>query len=212
MEIIRALIQDLVVIVILAMFLEILLPAGDLRRFVKMVMGLLIIVAVVQAVGELARWDGTGDLTALTGQAGPDRLAAIIASGEKISQAQEEKALEQYRRGLANQVVALAGMNKEIPVAAAEVIVNTEKETVNYGQINKIIIFIGQAPGTADRPPAADKTAGIEPVTVQIGPEPGTAEQAGAAPEPPEEAVAGLIQTVANFYNLKQEQVQCIYR
>ena len=56
MEVIRNLVQSLVIIIILAMFLEMLLPAGQMRAYVKMVMGLLVIIAVIQAVGSMARW------------------------------------------------------------------------------------------------------------------------------------------------------------
>ena len=47
MEIIRSLVQNLIVIIILAVMLDMFLPAGEMRKYVKMVMGLLIIVAVV---------------------------------------------------------------------------------------------------------------------------------------------------------------------
>lgn len=212
MEIIRSLVQDLIVIVILAMFLEMLLPAGEMRKFVKMVMGLLIIVAVVQAVGELARWDDTGDLPALTGEAGPEQLAAIMESGRRMAQAQEQKAIEQYRQGLANQVVALAGMNGAIPVTGAEVTVNTERDASNYGQIEKITLLVAKEPAAAERRAVTGKPAAIAPVTVQIGPEPEPEAPAGTGQGPPEAEVTELVRTVANFYNLKQEQVQCMYR
>jgi len=211
-EVIRSLIQNLIVIVILAMFLEMLLPAGEMRKYVKMVMGLLIIVAVVQAVGELVHRDYTGDLPSLTGKEGNERLSLIMESGKRISNEQQQKAIEQYKRGLANQVIALAGINKEIPVVDAEVIVNSEREGANYGQIIKIVMFIEKDPDKVDRHNIEGDVTSIKPVSVQVGQKPGPKEQGEAETGPPDEAVAGLIKTVANFYNLKQEQVKCVYR
>ena len=44
-------------IIIIAMLAGYVFAQCDLRRYVKMIMGLLIIVAVIQAVGELGRWE-----------------------------------------------------------------------------------------------------------------------------------------------------------
>jgi len=211
-EVIRSLIQNLIVIVILAMFLEMLLPAGEMRKYVQMVIGLLIIVAVVQAVGELVHRDYTGDLPSLTGKEGDERLSMIMESGKKISDEQQQKAIEHYKRGLANQVIALAGINKEVPVVDAEVIVNTERGGANYGQISKIVMFVEKDPGKVDNRIVEGDAASIKPVTVQVRQKPDSKEWIEAETVPPDEAVAGLIKTVANFYNLKQEQVKCVYR
>ncbi|MDF9407491.1 MAG: Stage III sporulation protein AF (Spore_III_AF) [Pelotomaculum sp. PtaB.Bin013] len=211
MEVIRSLIQNLVVIVILAMFLEMLLPAGDMRKYVKMVMGLLIIVAVIQAVGDLLHRDYTGDLPSLTEKKVDERLSLIMESGKKISSEQQQKAIEQYKRGLANQVMALASINKEIPVVDADVVVNTEREGAGYGQISKIVMFV-EKPGDNDKFAVKENATGIEPVTVQVGPKPETKERVNTETGPAGEAVAGLIKTIANFYNLKPEQVDCVYR
>jgi stage III sporulation protein AF len=65
LEIVRSLVQNLIVIIIIAMLLEMFLPNGDMRRYVKMIMGLLIIVAVIQAVVELGRWDYAAEFPVL---------------------------------------------------------------------------------------------------------------------------------------------------
>lgn len=211
MEVIRSLIQNLIVIVILAMFLEMFLPSGDMRKYVKMVMGLLIIVAVIQAVGDLLHRDYTGDLPSLTEKKVDERLSLIMESGKKISSEQQQKAIEQYKRGLANQVMALANINKEIPVVDADVVVNTEREGANYGQISKIVMFV-EEPGKNDKHVIKDNASGIEPVTVHVGQKPEIKERMDTETGPPNEAVAGLIKIVSNFYNLRQEQVNCVYR
>jgi len=211
-EVIRSLIQNLIIIVILAVFLEMLLPAGEMRRYVKMVMGLLIIVAVIQAAGDLMHRDYSSDLPSLTEKMTDERLSMIMESGKKISSEQEQKAIEQYKRGLANQVMAIANINKELPVVDAEVMVNSEKEGANYGQINRIVLFVEKEPGKFDKQNGKDNASIIEPVTVRVGQKAEQKEPVEAEPGPPDEAAAGLIKTVANFYNLKQEQVDCVYR
>ncbi|OPY57530.1 MAG: Stage III sporulation protein AF (Spore_III_AF) [Pelotomaculum sp. PtaU1.Bin035] len=209
MEVVRSLIHNLIVIVILAMLMEMLLPAGDMRKFVKMVMGLLIIVAVVQTVGDLLRRDYSGDLPYLTEKGSTAQLSGIMEAGKYISGEQQQKAIEQYKRGLANQIVALASINKEVPVIDAEIRIQSGRGGAGFGSINEIVLVIAKGPGRAEK--RLDK-GGIEPVTVEVDRQLEIEESVGNESVPPLEAVADLEKTVANFYNLKPEQVKCVYR
>ncbi len=212
MEIIRSLVQNLIVIVILAMFLEMLLPVGEMKKYVKMVMGLLIIIAVVQAVGDLARWDYTTDLPSLVEKEKGEHFPAILESGQKITGEQQEVALEQYRHGLARQVMALAGVQKETSVIDVEVTVQPYGSDPGFGKLKEIILYIPVEPDIAD---ATDKqevlAGGIKPVTVQVGHH-GKPAQAGSGSRLPGKDVTGLINLVANFYNLNPEQVKVVCR
>jgi stage III sporulation protein AF len=209
-EIIRNLVQNLIIIVILAMFLEMLLPAGELRKYVKMVMGLLIIVAVVQAVGDLVRWDYSADLPSLTQKEDRMQVSGIMEAGKKLSGAQQQKAVEQYRRGLANQVKALARINKELNVVDVDVKVQAEGDAPGFGQLKEITLTVARDAGNVEQGPKGTEVTVIEPVSVRVGGQSNPADRAEAAP--PGGAEAGLVSTVANFYNLKAEQVKVVYR
>ncbi len=215
-EAIRSLVQSLIVIIVLAVFLEMFLPAGEMRKYVKMVMGLLIIIAVVQAVGDLARFDFTGELQVFTQKEDNARFSGIMEAGEKITGDQQQKALEQYRHGLANQVMALTRINKSVPVVDVEVKVLSERNEPSFGQLKEIILVVARQPGPGGEKVEKGAGAGVEPVMVQVGtPETansGEANQADNEVELSEEAVAGLIKTVSGFYNLKPEQVKVVYR
>ncbi|MDD3653717.1 MAG: stage III sporulation protein AF [Desulfotomaculaceae bacterium] len=212
MEILRGLIQNLIIIIILAMLLEMLLPAGEMRQYVNMVMGLLVIIAVIQTMGDLVNGDFAGGLPALTETEGQIQLSEIIDAGQEFSSEQQQMAIAQYKLGLDHQVLALAAIHKEIPVIAAEVNVNSKSGDTNFGQINEIVLIAEKEPAPSGNQSGEELVVGVEPVTVQVN---SYAERQGpAGPEtgPPQEKAAGLINTVANFYNLKPEQVKCIYR
>lgn len=212
MEVIRNLVQNLIIIIILAVFLEMLLPAGVMRKYVKLVMGLLIIVAVVQSVGDLIHWDYANDLPSLTKKEDKLQFSGIMEAGKKISGDQQQKAIEQYRRGLASQVMALARMNKEVPVVDVEVNIQSNQSDPGFGQLREIVLAVVRNPGQKPRESEKSVVAGVEPVTVQVGKRTETTGQEETGSEPPREAVANLVNTVANFYNLKQEQVKVVYR
>ncbi len=209
MEVIRNLVQSLIIIIILAMFLEMLLPAGEMRKYVKMVMGLLVIIAVVQAVGTFARWSFEGELPAVVTNEGKGQLPEILEAGKKISAEQQDRGIEQYRRGLAQQITALVKLNQEIPVLDVEVSVQSDNGSSGFGQIKEIILAVAEDPAQADREPEGTVVVGeVSPVSVQVGRRVSPELTSTGSPQ----AVANMVDVLTNFYNLKPEQVKIIYR
>ncbi|TEB06655.1 Stage III sporulation protein AF [Pelotomaculum schinkii] len=211
MEIIRSLVQNLIVIIILAVLLDMFLPAGEMRKYVKMVMGLLIIVAVVQAVGNLIHWDYAGDFPALTTQGDQGKFTEIMENGKRLTEDQQQKALEEYKNGIARQAMALARANNKVSLLGVEVKVQTEQNKPGYGQLSEMVLTVGPKTESADLQAKGSVIKEVEPVSVKLDPAaPDGWERAGE--RPPEEAVAGLVATLANFYNLSPEQVKVKYQ
>jgi len=210
-EVIRNLVQNLIVIIILAMFLEMLLPAGEMRKYVKMVMGLLIIIAVVQAVGDLARWDYQADLPSLAQKADEKTAAGILEAGKKISSEQRQKAVEQYREGLANQIMALTRTARDTTVLGVEVNVQSKESEPDFGRIDKVVLYVAREPGTAEEKKSV--SAGeVAPVVVRVAGRNNPKEDKAGGAGPPKEITDALIGSVASFYNLSPEQVKVMYR
>ncbi|WP_027356062.1 stage III sporulation protein AF [Desulfofundulus thermocisternus] len=212
MELIRQLVQNLIVIVVLAVFLEMLLPASDMRRYVKMVMGLLIIVVVLQAIGGIVRGDWQRHLEPAINAApsGVPDLKEILAAGQRLKDGQEQKALEEYRQGLSRQIVALAGLNSEVQVVKARVEIYTDPGDRHYGQIREVFLLLAAA-----RPRIQEQGSGrgeqlVEPVTIDVGERAQPVQgEVNAKPGPEaEKAAARLTRVVADFYNLSPDQVK----
>lgn len=212
MEAIRSLVQNIIIIVILAMFLEMFLPQGDLGKYVKMVMGLLIIIAVIQAVGAMMRWDFSGELSALTSEVDQAQISSVIEAGKKISDDQQQKAIEQYGTGIARQIIALTSVYQDTSVVDVDVKVQYSSSEPDFGQIKEIVLYVAQTAGT---PPSESSIAidEINPVTITVNGGAGeTGPEAAAGAGPPRGTVSGLIGMVADFYSLGQQQVKVIYR
>src|SRR5690606_12074010 len=98
MEIIKNLVQTLIIIVVLAVFLEMLLPRGKMSPYIKMVMGLLIIVAVLQAISGLLQQNWLQEIPSVTSGYSSDSsgLEDIMAAGKELQATNQNLAVERY--------------------------------------------------------------------------------------------------------------------
>ncbi|WP_027719280.1 stage III sporulation protein AF [Desulfovirgula thermocuniculi] len=206
MEQVQRLVQNLVVVVVLGVFLEMFLPQNEMRRYVRLVVGLLIVVAVLQAIGGLVKreWQEVLPEPALSVQPpGSAKLPEIMAAGKELQALQQERALEEYRRGLARQISALAGMGGNVEVKEVQVEIYDRVQDKHFGQIREVSLLLAPA-GKA--PPYRT----VEPVTVRMeqpGQEPGGGAGEGLPPEM-QEAVERVTRILGNFYNLNPSQIK----
>lgn len=211
MEAVRLLVQNLIVIVVLAVFLEMLLPVSELRRYVKMVMGLLIIIAVLQTAGGLAKNDWLADLPEFSAASEPGgaRVENIIEDGKKITEKNRQQALEEYKKGISRQVSALAGLDGRFSVIGAEVSVNENHSEKNFGQIKEIKLVIGKQSG---KPAQKSGIEPVQPVTVDLESKAGSSPGQEKIPPDLSSSVEKLSDAVANFYNLPPDRVKVVYQ
>lgn len=219
MDILRELIQTIIVIVVLAVLVEMLLPGGDMRRYVRMVMGLLIIMAVMQAATGVIHSDLMRDIPAVTAaDSGAPPLDDIMAAGQGLAQEDRELAVQQYSEALSGQVLALARMNGDLQVVDARVTVdeNSAIEEINifFAAANGDSPPSGQSAGARQTDQGTDGGLGVQPVVVDIkGGDVADKESPAPAVTPEQErAAAGQAAMVAEFYNLRPDQVKYEFR
>jgi len=199
MEVIRNLVQNLIFIAMLAVFLPMLLPFGEMQRYVKMVLGLLVMVAVLQAAGEAIKGSWPEEIPALTitgGSAATPSLAEITAQGQKIAAAGNEQIKTRYEQGLVRQVKALAELNNEFTVKEAKVILAADDEKQrNSGEVKEIQLAVTQKKQKSDELPGSAK-------------EVSRLETSAPSEFQAKEEAAQLAAAIANFYNLSLDQVK----
>lgn len=106
MQTLHTLVRNLVVILLLATFLEMLLPNKSMRGFVQMVMGLFVISAVLAPITTFLHTPLEMEIPAWTATI-PQDLPAIATEGQGLKLARDA-VQEQYRQILVNQIKALA--------------------------------------------------------------------------------------------------------
>lgn len=220
METIREMVQTLIIIVVLAVFLEMLLPQSSMRPYIKTVMGLLIIMALLQVATGVVREGVMADVPRFLDEGaarGEVPLAEVMAGGKVIGENSRALALENYRSGIQKQVLSMARIYPGILVREATVEVADQPDSPNSGQITRISLVVSPHHVTEDVVKEV-RPAAVEPVRVVVGkPIPGNASDGtGSSDPPPDPEVKATAEqmalTLTQFYGLEPEMIELIYR
>lgn len=187
MEVLHTLVIELVMLVVLAAFLELLIPAGDLSRYVRMVLGLLIIVAVLQAATGFWQRGRVPDFGALSLQSPSATFAGdrALEAGQRRWEENRAAALDSYRDGLARQIMALAALNPDTEIGEVVVELNLDGVREPMGSIRGVTLVPA---------PAVEKH--------------GEGSVSWAEEEARKVSLERLCRTVAEFYGLEPERVR----
>ena len=140
-------VRNIVMVVLFASFLELLLPSSGMQRFVRVIMGLLILLAILGPVVDILQSRAAPEVPALAGQSGP--AADRVRSGtEAVVRERDRLAVELYRKDLARQLRAVVASVDG--VADARVAVELAQDAGGRaGALGKVIVYV--QPGlTAD--------------------------------------------------------------
>ncbi|GAB6182106.1 stage III sporulation protein AF [Desulfotomaculum defluvii] len=202
LESIKELVQVLVIIIVMAVFLEMLLPNSDMQGYIKMVMGLLIIVVVLEAGANLIKQDFKFELPAQTSRTEGPPLESIISDGQRLAGIQKKEAMDEYRQGIEKQVLALARLQSNINVAGVQVTTADNPEDPNYGRLTSVVLEISKEPVNDTDVPK------VEPVEITVGVN-GLTEAKETSKSNHGEALQ-VARNVANFYNIPLDQVKVV--
>ncbi|OLN32200.1 stage III sporulation protein AF [Desulfosporosinus metallidurans] len=169
MQTLHTLVRNLAIILLLATFLEMLLPNKSMRGFVQMVMGLFVISAVLTPIASFLHTPLAMEIPAWA-LTTPQDLPAIAAEGQGVKLGRDA-VQGQYRQILMHQIQALAlGTNG---VTAATVDIKFEEGTggvTDQPKIAEVRVTLISAKGeimpvqpiTIGQPPTATKTPSLK--------------------------------------------------
>lgn len=119
MQTLQTLVRNLAMILLLATFLEMLLPNKSMRGFVQMVMGLFVISAVLAPITTFLHTPLSMEIPAWSAVT-PQDLPAIATEGQG-TQAGRDAVQEQYRQILVHQIQALALGTNGVTAAVVDI-------------------------------------------------------------------------------------------
>ncbi len=145
METIRGIVRNIAIVILLASFLELLLPNGSMRRFVQLIMGLFVLIAILGPAANLLDRPLTFEIPAWSqAQAGQaqEELATVIKQGTNIREKSKSKALAEYQKAIEQQAKALALTVKGVDQ------VTIEAKTKPNGEIEELRVSVGAQEST----------------------------------------------------------------
>lgn len=133
MEIIRTMMLNLLVIVFLTTLLDLLLPDGSMRGYIKMTMGFFVVLTLLQPIAQLAEPDGMLQQWQLSA---PTMTAdtALQVQGD-VYAAQQAELERLYAEKMNAQVASLLLMMTDLPQMRVE-------STVEEQQIKQITLWV----------------------------------------------------------------------
>ena len=144
MEGLKILIRNLAFILLLATFLEMLLPNKSMKGFVQLIMGLFVIAAILSPLTDFLKLDFTNEVPAWVVASSPE--LPVLAAENDMEGKGKSAVREQYKRILVNQV--------KIYVSAVEGVEDTEVDVeleedaggfADYPQILEVNIIYNQS-------------------------------------------------------------------
>lgn len=198
-------IKNIVVVIILAMFLELLLPKSEMQRYVKMVLGLLVILLVLNPVLDLIKQDFNYGERVLEIQ-NTMELDNIMTVAQNLEQNNKKNILKTYKKGLNKQIEAQVMTFDEIKEAEAYVIIDENMESENFGQIQEIKLclqFDTEQSNTSIIEP-------IEKIEINIGNRIEEARKQNVNKENISGITKKVVDKLSDYYNIAEEKITIV--
>lgn len=136
-------IKNIIYIVLFASFLELLLPNSSMQRFIRVIMGLLIMLAilnpVILVIGNPLSLEQS--MVTIGGSSGL-KAAEVLNSASKITQTREELTRNIYCAEMAKQIKALVMTVEGVTDAGVKVELQEHRPDAKMSLINKVTIYV----------------------------------------------------------------------
>lgn len=193
---VKQFVESVIVILLLAAFLQIILPSGDMRRYAQLAIGLVMVLTLLTPLLALAR--APFNLEELLGQATMQTSwQEIKTQGEIFKGQNDETLLRSYRATLTEQVKQTVEPEGEFRVLTCQFELVEDSQADDFGRI------LGMRVDLERQSSAVLPVSGVQPVQVggtpadaSIQPSVATAEQART-----------VLGTLANHFALSSDQV-----
>ena len=160
MEFLKIWITNITVVIIFTMLLDILVPNNDMKKFVKVIMGLLIVLVIIKPFLMVKNVEYQFESTMAQTAAHIDD--ASQNSGNDIGNLQNDTALSIYKQKLSDKVIEIVKSRKEFENREVNARIDIENDITNkeFGSIKSITVFVEKDKGSVIQ------ASTIEPVKI----------------------------------------------
>lgn len=126
MEALRTWLRSVVIIIVLASFLEYVLPGDELRRYVRMVVNMLMVLALVGPIVQFIRHPPAGAMWPEVVGVPQEQTAELVSAGQRLSEQAQSLFVKEGAERLSRRVAEVADMVQGVDSAEADVVLDSE--------------------------------------------------------------------------------------
>lgn len=141
MDFLKTWVYTIVVTLIFVAFIDILMPSSSMKKYVKLVLGLLIMAVILKPVMSLrdADFNLSADIFSYQGKLDQSSLKK---QAEYYSKGQEAEIIKVYKQNLESRMEQQIRLETESQDAKVSIDVDEDKDSERYGEIKKVSISI----------------------------------------------------------------------
>lgn len=210
MDILKELVRNIVVIVLLTTFLDLLLPSSSMQRFVKVVMGLFILVALLNPILELL--SRGQDFEVFSWQ--HTKMAAnssVLLGRERLNEVNEQLFRDNYRQRLEKQMETFLKLVEGAEGIQVQVTLKNEAG----GRLQEGLASVRVTVNNREGGDSTENIGFIEPIRIQVGDsgENSPAEKVPrmAATREEKETVREIKQLLCQYFSLQPDQITVVF-
>lgn len=192
MEGISVWIKNIILLVLFASFLELLLPSSSMQRFIRVIIGLLITLAILNPILDVIqnRWS-TAQIPALSTNTANSQ--SVMNNANKVAGDREQLAFDTYKKELARQIRATTTAIEGIADAQVAVELENAQQGKFNGKVRALTIYV--------KPGVNNSKGEIEPVVI------GTTNSNETIELKPQ-LKTKILQTIYELYQISKENVE----
>lgn len=169
LHLLNDLVRNITIVVLMACFLEMLLPQGKLKKFVKVVLGFFILVSILNPVLNIFDQKTIhGVLAWQDPMVNQMEINRILKRGDNLSREITEETLNTYQENLAKQIEALVQLVPGVNWVEAKIMMESSEGEYQSVNIEKIHLKLGVG---IDEEVIIDRNKGstkINPITIDL--------------------------------------------
>lgn len=164
LSIISNLIKNLIVLLILASFLEIILPDNKFRPYIKLVAGVMIMISILNPVLQILNI--MPDLEKEVLKTGADYYGDVDYIDQAVLKHNQQLIVSEYKRRLNNKIREIISKYRELQAAVIKIEIEENMDSENFGSISLIDIIFN----TSDVTESTKKnTVFIDEIEIRVG-------------------------------------------
>ncbi len=141
MDTIFSMVRNIVLIILIAIFLDMLLPMRGTRRFLEVVVGLFVLLTILGPVVSFIQQEPAIKELDIR-EEDEQELEQILEQGEKLQQVQTQQAQNNYGEQIQGQIEVIARMVPGVEEAEAKVWLAEDYSPKNVGVVERVEILI----------------------------------------------------------------------